>query len=1016
MLTCVCLLLLAVTAVLVQPAAGDLRLLTPEEVQAYRTDPYYRDLALKGDKRPFCAAVGNAPAETWVNLPDEVFWNVMPSTRYQRCVDVGNNPFRTPKIGCPVHGEQIYEVDAYYPWIVDCIAAPYKLKCPVGGETYPSNDFAAGDLTSGDYPDDGNGYVDADGTRYHFIGLYAHYAYNTVLIPAIRSFGHAYLITGDKRYAHKAAICLLKEASEYPNSTDRKDWTYIPGYGKGSGMITDVVWSAGALNASALCYDEVKDTIATDAELLAFARQRLPGIATGEDLKAYIEDHTFRAGLQALVEHRIQPNEGWGQEAVAKLALLLGDFGDRHPNSLDALEWLYYGGGRLKTLGNQFWKDGSSYESTGYNDARLGLVQAVRTVERLRALVPERVPADRYPDMTQEEKLQRYLDTYRPAILALSGGYTISIGDGGTTEMAAQPRIGGSPERGSEFLDGYGLGILRSGTGREQRDVTLFYGGVRGHAHYDPLMLGMHGHGRDLLPNIGYPQSWNFAPAWEWSLLTHNTVVVDRDEKPCSTVVGSLTVWAPGEGCQVMEASKRPYRVGEPRGEDGPDVTDYRRLTALIDLDAQNWYALDVFRVTGGTDHLQSWHSGSAPGLTTSVEGVTLTRQERGTLAGEEVAYGARYTEASGRERWDPYCFLKDVARGTMGPLSAVTHDYGFADGLQVRLNFVPVGATELITARGGAPIAPDKDPLAWTLPHRQGSAGLRSQFVTVIEAYTGQRVLSGLRRLPCEVVGEAEYDPVALEVAVPGGRDILLLNGREDASLRGEGFSLTGKFGLVRERGGRVTELRLVAGSRLHWGGLTIEQPILGGPARISAVDRPHRAIEVEGPVPPVETLTGRRVLVDNHGERLSSYTIKAAARLSPTRVRLQLDSSGLLGEGIAMEFADGFIRNGPEIAMPLAGLVEIGGRLDASDAFYYGGHLETGKPGVDLKVRGVMGYPYQAWGDLHNAGDNHVVLCDPIPADRLRELIGEGSEFRIYEYGVGDDLRFDSVAVLRP
>ena len=30
-------------------------------------------------------------------------------------------------------------------------------RCPVGNEEYPSNDFASGDMTSGDFPDDGIG-------------------------------------------------------------------------------------------------------------------------------------------------------------------------------------------------------------------------------------------------------------------------------------------------------------------------------------------------------------------------------------------------------------------------------------------------------------------------------------------------------------------------------------------------------------------------------------------------------------------------------------------------------------------------------------------------------------------------------------------------------------------------------------------------------------------------------------------------------------------------------------------
>lgn len=1012
-----CLLIPTARAWCQQATPGGPRMLTPEQIQEVKTSAHHRQLALKGDTRPFNGAGGNGPAEEWVNLSDEFLWNIMPSSRFQRCTDVGNNPYRAPKIGCPVHGSKIYEKDAYYPWIIDCVKAPYKIKCPIGGESYPSNDFAAGDLTTGPYADDGHGWVAPDGTRYHFIGLYSHCAYNTVIVPAIRSFGNAYLITGDKRYAHKAGVCLLKEAFEYPNSTDRKDWTYLKGYQRWSGMLSDGVWSAGALNASALCYDLVKEAIAADPELLAFAQKHLPTLQSGEDIPRYILNYTLRPGLQAIIDQRIQPNVGWGQESVAKLALCLFDFGDTAPNSQAALEWLYYGAGRLKTVGNQFWKDGSSYESTSYNLARLGLVNAAQTVERLRAMAPDQVPLDRYPNMTQNEKMLRFQDTYRKAVVSLGGTYTICVGDVGSTGFTPHPRPTG-PERPSEYLDGYGLGILRSGQQAAQRDVFVFYGGLRGHAHYDPLVLGMHGYGRDLLPNIGYPQSWNFAAAWEHSLLTHNTVVVDRDEKPCSTVVGNLTVWAAGAdtpGCQVMEASKRPYRINEPRGANGPDVTDYRRLTALIDVGPDQFYALDVFRVTGGKDHLQSWHSGATPGLTVSVEGANLTRQAKGTLAGEDVPLGEKYKDASGQERWDPYCYLRDVARGRMVDQATFVIDYGTTDALRVRLNFLPVGETELITARGGAPIAPDKNVLEWAFPHRQGPTGLKSQFVTIIEPHCGPRFLGGIKRLPCQAVGPSDYEPLAVEVIVPGGRDLFLLNSREGQTLRGAGFSLTGKFGLIRERDGLVTELRLVAGSKLVFGPYTLQLPAQTGPARIVAVDRAHRAIILEGNLPPLHTLEGRRIMIDNHGERVSSYHVQKAERVSPTRLRLILDSSGLLGEGLAVGFEDGFIRNGPEISMPLAGLCEIDGKLDYSDAFHNGGHLETGQPGVDLKVHGVMGYPYQAWGNLHNAGINHVRLYDPLPAAKLREMIGEGSEFRIYEYGVGDEVRWDNSATLR-
>lgn len=1001
------------------PVKTQRTLLTPEKITELKGSSWFVNLAMKGDTRPFTAGVGNAPAEKWVEMPDDWFWQMMPSTKIMRCTTVGNDNFRTPKAGCPVHGEKIYEVNAFYPWIVDVETVPYKLKCPIGGETYPSNDYLAGDLKTGPYADDGKGY-DRSGQKFYFIGLYAHYAYNTMLQPAIKSFGHAYLATGDRRYAHKAAVCLLKEAFEYPNSTDRKDRTYLPGYGHGSGMITDVVWSGGALVASATCYDEICEAIDGDTELLAFAQKHVPEIKTIDDVKVFIEDRLFRAGLQALLDGRILPNTGWAEEAMSTLSLMMNDFADKKPNSRDCLEWLYYGGGRLVTVGNQFYKDGSSYESTSYNAARSGFIRCADTLKRLRTLSPKALDWGRYPDISQNEKMLAYNSVYSKAIRALDGPFTICVGDVGSTGVSRKPLYGpgGQP---SEFIDGYGLGILRSGKGKDQRDATLFYGGVRGHAHYDPLMLGLHGFGRDLLPNIGYPQSWNFAPAWEWSLFTHNTVVVDRNEKPCSTVIGSITVWSPGgEGVQVMEMSKRPYRVHEPRGEKGPDVTDYRRMVALVDIDQEQWYVVDMFRVTGGSDHLQSWHGGYTPNPVTA-EGAELIRQPKGTLAGEDVEYGKHYKDAAGADRWDPYCYLRDVARGPMQPPTSVDFPYDTEDNLHLRLNFVLMENTELITARGGAPIAPDKNVLQWAIPHRSlpssgagVSPALRSQFVTVLEPYLSQRFIGAIKKLSAQAVGKSDYAPSALEVTVPGGRDIILANGSETASLKCGEFALTGKFGLIRERAGKVTLLRLVAGSKLSAGKLHVEQA-LPATVRIVAVDREKRTITVEGKLLPLGALKGSRIAIDNHGERVNSYTIVAAVPAGKQRALLTLNSSGNIGEGIATDFKDGFIKNGPEVNMPFAGLVKIGDRFDYSDCFYNGGHLENGKTGVDYKVHGIMGFPYQAWGNLHIPGINDVVLYDNVPAQKLRNDIGANGRWTIYEYGVGDVVRFDCGASLR-
>jgi len=370
-----------VMTLMLTPAAGAApvktrrTLVTDALVAQWRADKGMRRLVMKGDACYFCAAGGRRPAETWVEKSDEWLWRLMLPTTIRRTYCVGNDHHSPEKLGCPVHGRSVYRDDAYYPWIVDCENLPGKIKCPVGGETYPSNDFASGDLTSGDCPDDGSGCV-IEGRRYHFIGLYAHYAYNTGVVPGVRSLSRAYTLTGDPRYAHKAAVLLLRVASEYPNATDRRDRTFRPGYKVASGMVTDVNWAAFALNAYASAYDELFEAIAADRQLLEFVRPRIPGVESCADMLEYIEDRLFRPGIRALMDQCIRPNIGWGQETMATLGLLLSDYGDKRPNTPDAMEWLYYSeDGKLKHMGNNLLKDGSSYESTTYNRARQSFVK-----------------------------------------------------------------------------------------------------------------------------------------------------------------------------------------------------------------------------------------------------------------------------------------------------------------------------------------------------------------------------------------------------------------------------------------------------------------------------------------------------------------------------------------------------------------------------------------------------------------------------------------------------------------
>lgn len=151
-------------------------------------------------------------ADDLLALPDDQLWELMPDTTIHRTYYVNQHK------GCPVHGIDIKKFAVFHPWKYDPIHKPFKIQCPVGGEWYPSNDFAHGDLTSGDFPDDGTGYKKGDDT-YFFIGEYSHMVYLTAVRSGLDRLSQLYALTGDKTYAHKAAVLLLRIAQQFPPPT-----------------------------------------------------------------------------------------------------------------------------------------------------------------------------------------------------------------------------------------------------------------------------------------------------------------------------------------------------------------------------------------------------------------------------------------------------------------------------------------------------------------------------------------------------------------------------------------------------------------------------------------------------------------------------------------------------------------------------------------------------------------------------------------------------------------------------
>ncbi|MCK5527647.1 MAG: hypothetical protein KAJ05_10895, partial [Candidatus Latescibacteria bacterium] len=200
-----------------------------------------------------------ATQHPYAELSDEKVYSLMPTARI-KWVNLVNE-----LAGCPVHGTEIKVKgpDPRYCWVADPVNHPYKLQCSVEGEFYPSNDFGSGDRTSGDFPDDGTGYVQ-NGQRYYFLGEYCHRAYIGHVVPGMVALAEMYEQTGDLKYARKAALILYRIAEEYPNATDRRDRCFDGSYGVYSGMLSDRIWSSEALRKHAIVYDTIFDALDED--------------------------------------------------------------------------------------------------------------------------------------------------------------------------------------------------------------------------------------------------------------------------------------------------------------------------------------------------------------------------------------------------------------------------------------------------------------------------------------------------------------------------------------------------------------------------------------------------------------------------------------------------------------------------------------------------------------------------------------------------------------------------------
>jgi oligo-alginate lyase len=746
-------------------------------------------------------------AGKWLEWSDADLRDLLTDARVPRAFDLN------PK-GSPVHGDAVFKKGGFYPWIVDP-RHPFQVKSPIDGEIFPTNDYASyyksgfKDKKGWDtkYVDDGWGWIAPDGERYWFVAYANHWLWKDHIEPGVADLARAYLLTGDKRYAHKAAVMLHRLAEVYPSMDHANQSRYgLMERAKGhvyNGKIVNLIWETTLIQNAAEAYDAVWDSIDDDTELQKFYGKN------GQSIRSFIEANLLEDALDAYMERKIQGNYGMHQSAL--LYILLAR------QNMDTDKYLHMivedpGESRVQTgiryaLYNMIFRDGQALESPEYN---------MLTVDRMATLSESLYKGGL--DLFKEPRLRMLING--PVNMVAAGRFTPDIGDNGNalgklvgldpnvyqigykmykdprylTWLATIGKTGGStfstfeslfrealpetsplpdrrsvPVQKSRLFAGYGLGILNN---KEDNVAVSFNYGFKGtHFHWDFLNFELFANGQKMMPDLGYPDAMNEYVkeiyTWSTNTISHNTVVVDSRRQK-NNLPGVLHDFASGNFAKSMDASSPAY----------PNTTQYRRNLILVDADDKQSYVVDFFRVSGGTQHDYSLHG--PPGKVDAPDGKWSSKKP-GTLAGQEVEIGQIYDDPGmGAKNYSGsywnyggsgYQYLYNVQQLESGK-SILQYQHLNDENARVKIHVLPYQAQEVFQADAYDKPRAKSFLLKYIIARRKsvGTEPLKSTFVGIMEPYGSTPYISSYRFLALKT-GKG----VALEVTRANATDVVI-------------------------------------------------------------------------------------------------------------------------------------------------------------------------------------------------------------------------------------------------
>jgi len=314
---------------------------------------------------------------------------------------------------------------------------------------------------------------------------------------------------------------------------------------------------------------------------------------------------------------------------------------------------------------------------------------------------------------------------------------------------------------------------------------------------------------------------------------------------------------------------------------------------------------------------------------------------------------------------------------------------------VHLRAHLVQPSGAQVALAKGKDP-GGGTDPweLEWIVQEVTGALPLATQFVTVLEAYEGNPLITEIRRLEVSTEDEGDQPPLAFEV-VSGDRvdTIIHSDGLSTPVTTSNGITMRGTFGVLSQTNGKTKGVFLANGTVITKGGETYAAPAPSWTGKIASADCGSHRVVVATKHDDPQQLVGRYARITNvAGHNDVTHLITAARRVGVgTELTFELDPR--IGEGRVAEIH--------EAALSSATRLHFAGRT-----YYLGKVLANADASARYRLCGVRS------GRVYINTECHRGLSQ----DKLRRSFTpregrDAASFYIYDYGPGDTVTVPSV-----